>query len=101
MKKLVDINLFELRKELHRHEKMFGLSDMNEPEKAIFAFIAQGETTFTKIQKYDYFKDYSLSTIRIAIINLSNRGMIISKISECDKRERILSCKGPLILDRS
>ncbi len=42
MKKLVDINLFELRKELHSQEKMFGLSDMNEPEKAIFAFIAQG-----------------------------------------------------------
>ena len=101
MKKLVDINLFELRKELHRQEKVFGLSDMNEPEKAIFAFIAQGATTITKIQKDDYFKDYSISTIKRAIINLSSRGMVISKIGECDRRERILSCRGMLILDRS
>lgn len=91
MEKLVDINLFELRKELHRQEKIFGLSDMNRPERAIFAFIAQGDSTITKIQKDDYFKNYSLSTIKRAIINLTNRGMVTSKISEYDKRERILS----------
>ncbi len=64
---------------------------MNRPERAIFAFIVEGDSTITKIQKDDYFKNYSLSTIKRAIINLSNRGMITSKISECDKRERILS----------
>ena len=91
MEKLVDIDLFELRKELHRQEKIFGLSDMNRPERVIFAFIAQGDSTITKIQKDDYFKNYSLSTIKRAIINLTNRGMVTSKISEYDKRERILS----------
>ena len=101
MRKVAKINLFELRKEIHRLEKNFGVSNMNNPEKAIFAFIAQGESTITKIQKYDYFKDYSLSTIKRAIINLSSRGMVISKIGECDRRERILSCRGMLILDRS
>ena len=90
MKKLVDINLFELRKELHSQEKMFGLSDMNEPEKAIFAFIAQRETTITKIQKYDYFKDYSLSTIKRVVIALLSKAMINSRIGD-DKRERILT----------
>ena len=91
MTKLVDINLFELRRELHSQETIFGLSGMSNREKAIFAFIAQGDSTITKIQKDDYFKNYSLSTIKRAIINLTNRGMVTSKISEYDKRERILS----------
>ncbi len=94
MKKSVDTNLFKLREELRSQEKIFGLSDMSNPEKAIFAFIAQGDSTISKIQRNDYFKDYSLSTIKRAIINLSTRGMIISKISEYDKRERILSCSS-------
>jgi|SaaInlLV_10m_DNA_3_1039740.scaffolds.fasta_scaffold11066_1 DNA-binding MarR family transcriptional regulator len=91
MKKVANVNLFELRKEIHRQEEKFGVSNMNNPEKAIFAYIAQGESTITKIQKDDYFKDYSISTIKRAIINLSIRGVITSRIGKCDKRERILS----------
>jgi hypothetical protein len=90
MRKVAKINLFELRKEIHRLEKNFGVSNMNNPEKAIFAFIAQGESTITKIQKDDYFKDYSLSTIKRVVIALLSKAMINSRIGD-DKRERILT----------
>jgi len=73
MEKLVDINLFKLREELRSQEKIFGLSGMSNSEKAIFAFIAQGDSTISKIQRNDYFKDYSLSTIKRAIINGSRQ----------------------------
>jgi hypothetical protein len=87
MRKVAKINLFELRKEIHRLEKNFGVSNMNNPEKA---FIAQGESTITKIQKDDYFKDYSLSTIKRVVIALLSKAMINSRIGD-DKRERILT----------
>ena len=91
MIKAVEINLFELRRELHRQEKMFGVSDMSVPEKSIFAFIAERDSTIARIQKHDYFKDYSLSTIKRAIGSLLSGGEITVRISEHDKRERILS----------
>jgi len=85
--------LFELRKSLVEFEDSLGLSNFSDLEKAILEFIGDqsvNNATLTDIIKHDYFKNYSLSTIKRALFSLIDKGLIIQECGKNDKRKRIL-----------
>ena len=84
--------LFELRQALNICEKDFGLDHLSEVEKAVFSFITSNENvTITSIRKHPYFKRYSISTIKRAVLYLLNNDFIESKKSKTDAREMYLT----------
>ena len=91
MKKALS-KLFELRQALDAYEKEVGLDHLSEVERAVFSFITSNEdVTITSIRKHPYFKKYSLSTIKRAVLYLQNDGLIKSQKSRTDAREMHLS----------
>ena len=59
--------LFDLRKSLIEFEENLGLSNLSDLEKAMLEFIgnqAVDNATLTDIIQNEYFKNYSLSTIK-------------------------------------
>ena len=84
--------LFELRKALYASEKEIGLDHLSEVERAVFSFVtSNGNVTITSIRKHPYFKRYSLSTIKRAVLALQNDGLIKSQKSKTDGREMHLT----------
>ena len=80
--------LFELRQALDACEKEVGLEHLSEVERAVFSFITSNENvTITSIRKHPYFKKYSLSTIKRAVLYLHHNGWIKSQKSKTDARE--------------
>ena len=80
--------LFQLRKALDDCEKELGLNHLSEIERAIVSFVSSNScNTITAIKKHPYFANYSLSTIKRAILSLQNKGIISSQQSLSDKRE--------------
>jgi len=84
--------LFQLRQELDACEMDVGLDHLSEVERAVFSFITSNENvTITSITKHPYFKKYSLSTIKRAVLCLLNDGLIRSQKSKTDAREMHLT----------
>ncbi len=84
--------LFQLRQELDACEMDVGLDHLSEVERAVFSFITSNENvTITSITKHPYFKKYSLSTIKRAVVCLLNDGLIKSQKSKTDAREMHLT----------
>ena len=84
--------LFQLRQELDACEMDVGLDHLSEVERAVFSFITSNENvTITSITKHPYFKKYSLSTIKRAVVCLLNDGLIKSQKSKTDAREMYLT----------
>ena len=84
--------LFELRQALDASEKEVGLDHLPEVERAVFSFITSNENvTITSINKHTYFKKYSLSTIKRAVLSLQHNGWIKSQKSKIDGREMHLT----------
>ena len=80
--------LFQLRKALDDCEKELGLNHLSEIERAIVSFVSSNScNTITAIKKHTYFANYSLSTIKRAVLSLQNKGIISSQQSLSDKRE--------------
>jgi len=91
MKKALS-KLFELRQALEAYEKDVGLDHLSEIERAVFSFVTSNENvTITSISKHPYFKKYSLSTIKRAVLALQNNGLIKSQKSKIDAREMLLT----------
>ena len=91
MKKALS-KLFELRQALYSCEKDFGLEHLSEVERAVFSFITSNENaTITSITKHPYFKKYSLSTIKRAVLQLQYDDLIKSQKSKADGREMHLT----------
>ncbi len=91
MKKALS-KLFELRQALDASEKEVGLDHLSEVERAVFSFItSHTNVTITAIKKHPYFKKYSLSTIKRAVLYLLNNGLIKSQKSKNDGREMHLT----------
>ena len=91
MKKALS-KLFELRQALDACEKDVGLDHLSEVERAVFSFITSNENvTITSIRKHQYFKKYSFSTIKRAVLYLQNDGLIKSQQSKNDLREMHLT----------
>ena len=84
--------LFELRQALDASEKEVGLDHLSEVERAVFSFITSNENvTITSIRKHPYFKKYSLSTIKRAVLQLQYDDLIESQKSKADGREMHLT----------
>ena len=84
--------LFQLRQELDACEMDVGLDHLSEVERAVFSFITSNENvTITSITKHPYFKKYSLSTIKRAVVCLLNDGLIKSQKSKTDARKMHLT----------
>ena len=84
--------LFELRQALDACEKDIGLDHLSEVERAVFSFITSNENvTITSIKKHPYFKKYSLSTIKRAVLYLQHNGWIRSEKSKSDARKMHLT----------
>ena len=84
--------LFELRQALDAYEKDVGLDHLSEVERAVFSFVTSNENvTITSIKKHPYFKKYSLSTIKRAVLYLLNDDLIKSQKSKTDAREMHLT----------
>ena len=84
--------LFRLRKALDECEKEFGLNGYSEVEKAVFSFVTSNvNVTITSIKNEPYFSKYSLSTIKRAVLFLTDNSLIKSEQSLVDKREMFLT----------
>ena len=85
--------LFDLRKSLIEFEENLGLSNLSDLEKAILEYIGNQEfdnTTLTDIIQDEYFKNYSLSTIKRGLVSLIGKGLVLQKFGKEDRRKRIL-----------
>ena len=85
--------LFDLRKSLVEFEENLGLSYLTDLEKAMLEFIGnQGvdNATLTDIIQDDYFKNYSLSTIKRGLVSLIDKGLVLQEFAKEDRRKRIL-----------
>ena len=91
MKKTVN-RLFQLRQALDECEKEFGLSGFSEVERAVFSYItSNADVTITSIKNDPYFSQYSLSTIKRAVLFLTSNNIISADQYSEDKREMILT----------
>ena len=85
--------LFDLRKSLIEFEENLGLKNLSDLEKAILEFIgnqAINDATLTDIIQDEYFKKYSLSTIKRGLVSLIDKGLVIQEFGKEDRRKRIL-----------
>ena len=85
--------LFDLRKSLIEFEENLGLTNLSDLEKAILEFIenqAIDDATLTDIIQDEYFKNYSLSTIKRSLVSLIDKGLVIQEFGKEDRRKRIL-----------
>ena len=85
--------LFDLRKSLIKLEENLGLSNLSDLEKAILEFIgnqAVDNATLTDIIQDEYFKNYSLSTIKRGLVSLIDKGLVLQEFGKEDRRKRIL-----------
>jgi methionine aminopeptidase len=79
--------LFDLRRSLIKFENNLGLSDLSDLEKAMLEFIgnqAVDNATLTDIIQDDYFKNYSLSTIKRGLVSLIDKGKRHTKLNVKD-----------------
>ena len=85
--------LFDLRKSLVKFEESLGLSNLSDLEKAMLEFIgnqAVDNATLTDIIQDEYFKNYSLSTIKRALVSLIDKQLVLQEFGKDDRRKRIL-----------
>lgn len=83
--------LFNQRYRIYKTECQLGISEISEPFKAVYSFIAEQPTTIQRIHAHEYFHNLSLSTIKRAVVELLDKGLIVSEIGKDDRRERTLS----------
>ena len=82
--------LFEMREKLRDMEDFYGLGDLTESERGIFAFISNQETYRDEIINNEYFQDISLSTMKRAVARLIDLELVIAVPCKIDKRKKLL-----------
>ena len=85
--------LFDFRKSLVEFEENLGLSNLSNLEKAMLEFIGNKgvyNPTLTDIIQDEYFKNYSLSTIKRGLVSLIDKGLVFQEFAKEDRRKRIL-----------
>jgi len=84
-------NLFKMRKSLDKFEQEMGINEFSNLEKSVLEFIASANNaTITSITKTDYFRKYSLSSIKRAVNVLIDYKVIKQVVSSEDKRSKFL-----------
>lgn len=82
------MNLFECYERIEKLETKRGLrEELSKPARQIFALISGKQPIrITDIEKYWWFRDMSLSTIKRSVLELLNKGYIISIQNSEDRR---------------
>ena len=84
-------NLFKMRKSLDKFEQEMDINEFSNLEKSVLEFIASANNaTITSITKTDYFRKYSLSSIKRAVNALIDYKFIKQVVSLSDKRSKFL-----------
>lgn len=79
--------LFNERKNIRKQEQKMGLHGLSEREKTVLEYIASRDsTTITNITKESFFLNYSLSTIKRAVLTLK-QNELVTHVSTGDGRE--------------
>lgn len=82
--------LFTDRERVRKLEKSLGIGHLSEPAKSVYAFIANGPTTIAVMFRHAFFEGTSMSTIKRAVDQLKNEGLIKSTKGKVDARKRFL-----------
>ena len=85
--------LFDLRKSLIEFEENLGLSNLSDLEKSILEFIvnqAVDNATLTDIIQDEYFKNYSLSTIKRGLVSLIDKGIVLKNSQKKTEEKEFL-----------
>ena len=84
--------LFKMRESLLQLEKEIGIHELTNTQKSIMEFIgSHKDMTLTDILGHDLFKSVSISSVKRALDELVKSGLVIQRITNKDRRQRILS----------
>ena len=84
--------LFKMRESLLQLEKEIGIHELTNTQRSIMEFIgAHKEMTLTDILGHELFKSVSISSVKRALDELIKSGLVIQRITNKDRRQRILS----------
>jgi len=83
--------LFKMRESLLQLEKEIGIHKLTNTQRSIMEFIgAHKDVTLTDILGHDLFKSVSISSVKRALDELIKSGMVVQRLSDKDRRQRIL-----------
>ena len=81
-----------MRESLLQLEKEIGIHQLTNTQRSIMEFIgAHKEMTLTDILGHELFKSVSISSVKRALDELIKSGLVIQRITNKDRRQRILS----------
>jgi len=84
--------LFKMRESLLQLEKEIGIHELTNTQRSIMEFNgAHKDMTLTDILGHDMFKSVSISSVKRALDELIKSGLVIQRITNKDRRQRILS----------
>jgi len=84
--------LFKMRESLLQLEKEIGIHELTNTQRSIMEFIgANKDMTLTDILDHELFKPVSISSVRRALNELIKSGKVVQKLSDKDRRQRILA----------
>jgi len=84
--------LFKMRESLLQLEKEIGIHKLTNTQRSIMEFIgAHKDVTLTDILGHDLFKSVSISSVKRALDELIKSGIVVQRLSDKDRRQRILA----------
>ena len=84
--------LFKMRESLLQLEKEIGIHGLTNTQRSIMEFIgAHRDMTLTDILGHDLFKSVSISSVKRALDELIKSGIVVQRLSDKDRRQRILA----------
>ena len=84
--------LFKMRESLLQLEKEIGIHELTNTQRSIMEFIgANKDMTLTDILGHDLFKSVSISSVKRALDELIKSGIVVQRLSDQDRRQRILA----------
>jgi len=84
--------LFKMRESLLQLEKEIGIHELTNTQRSIMEFIgAHKDMTLTDILGHDLFKSVSISSVKRALDELIKSGIVVQRLSDKDRRQRILA----------
>ena len=84
--------LFKMRESLLQLEKEIGIHELTNTQKTVLEFIgAHKNMTLTDILNHDLFRSVSVSSVKRALDELIKSGIVVQRLSDQDRRQRILA----------
>ena len=84
--------LFKMRESLLQLEKEIGIHKLTNTQRSIMEFIgAHKDMSLTDILDHELFKSVSISSVKRALDELIKSGIVVQRLSDKDRRQRILA----------